>query len=359
MDHECRYRYAENLLRRWPDLARRFAAGTVVPDQIEVQLPPRGRRLCWLACPFCYRETGRHADCPLLSASRAVELIEEIGEGHPRTGERPCRIVFSGVSTDPLNSRCIDSSVGAVRRCGLGLGIHTRMINLSNELIGQVVQAKRGDYVSISLDAGTDAVFNRCHGVRGGGPVLSRILGNVERLTRARDETALPLTIIGTYLLLDGNTDPAEIRTFARVLLGDIGFDLVRFSEPYVPNRFATGAEFPSAGADHLARARECIAALQEEYGGKVTLLEFTRHDRCLPCVTRWLQPVIGYDGYLYPCSQTSVPDFAELRVGDLATSGFWEAYSRVRSLDPGRAACLCDRKGFEINSALAELLAA
>ena len=46
----------------------------------------------------------------------------------------------------------------------------------------------------------------------------------------------------------------------------------------------------------------------------------------------RFAHPAIGYDGYLYHCSESSSPDFHDMSLGDINTKNFWDLYYSYNS---------------------------
>ena len=77
---------------------------------------------------------------------------------------------------------------------------------------------------------------------------------------------------------------------------------------------------------------------------------------RTTPCFARWIYPTVGYDGWLYHCSQTGSPNFRPIALGDLSKMEFWELFydydsenlngyltSCGKKMD--KTGCRCDRK--------------
>ena len=46
-----------------------------------------------------------------------------------------------------------------------------------------------------------------------------------------------------------------------------------------------------------------------------------------LPCYARYIYPTVGFDGWLYNCSQSSAPNFRSTALGDLNKDDFWKLY--------------------------------
>jgi MoaA/NifB/PqqE/SkfB family radical SAM enzyme len=354
-NHEAIYQYGGRIMEKFPDLAQRFRAGMVVPDQVEVQLPPRTKTLCWLACPHCYCETGVRHDRPVLSTDRLTALITEIAQGHPATGEMPEKVILGGVNTDPLNSHSAEPVLQSARGRGFVVGIHTKLLVVPKTLARTIADTSRaGDYLSVSVDAGSDATFNSVHGVRNHrAPLYTLVLENIGRVARWRAELGSCLSITATYLLTRDNCRPAEVTRFVNDVFA-AGVDYVRFSLPIVPARYLETDRqpcFPTPDPMKVGLARRRIEKLMLRFSGRVCYMDApTKAAKVVPCFSRWLQPVVGYDGFLYPCCQTASGLFAELRVADLREEGFWHAYLKRQALNVEAAACLCDRKAADLN---------
>ena len=89
--------------------------------------------------------------------------------------------------------------------------------------------------------------------------------------------------------------------------------------------------------------------------------MSITEHDiffkpRTKPCFARWIYPTVGYDGWLYHCSQSGSPNFRPMALGDLNKAGFWDLFydydtqnfdkymtSCGQKMD--ETSCRCDRK--------------
>ena len=48
---------------------------------------------------------------------------------------------------------------------------------------------------------------------------------------------------------------------------------------------------------------------------------------RTIPCYARYIFPTVGFDGWLYNCSQSSAPNFRSAALGDLTKKDFWDLY--------------------------------
>lgn len=359
---ECEkiYNHSAHVMAKFPDLRWRLVHGTVVPDQVEIHLPPRGKARCWLKCPHCFDCGAMRVIFERISRRRLLQVIREIGCGHPQTGEVPEKIIVSGFDTDPLNSAHIEAVVAEVKRQGFVLGVHTKGLRVSNRLVGLLTHTNRpGDYVTFGVDSGSDEVFNIVHGVpERSARLFSKVKKNIQRLVEAKQAAGSTLSVVATYLITSANSSPEEVQRFARTMLS-LGVDHIRVSQPMEPvmgHRDRSRHTFPQATPEDARMVRDCVSALSAANPGRVCYLEHEPEVvRTLPCYLRWLQPTVGFDGWLYPCCLTACEEFSSLRLGDLKQSKFWDAYRAKAALDFVGANCQCDRKSAIINSDISE----
>ena len=83
---------------------------------------------------------------------------------------------------------------------------------------------------------------------------------------------------------------------------------------------------------------------------------------RTTPCFARFIYPTIGYDGWLYHCSQSSGSNFRSQALGNLATDNFWDLFYNYDSNNLEKQInsctqkmesnnCRCDRKEHTVNA--------
>ncbi|MGH8549932.1 MAG: radical SAM protein [Methylococcales bacterium] len=299
------YEYTREIVNLYPDVSERWCQGTLVPAQVEIHLPPRSKRLCWLQCPHCYTHGGL-VQGETIDANRIVALVRQIAAGSPKTGEGPRKIILSGVETDPMNSSAIHEVVAAVKTEGLALGIHTKGLKMDPALIARLVNDNTAeDYISFSIDAGDSQTYNLVHGIPQSEALLYEIVKrNVERLVAARNASGARLSIRATYLITGQNAGLDQAARFIDDFTA-IGVDSLRFSVPIVPKmgqRDESG-RFPQIAPDELGKIEQRLAARKQD-NARIVYQKFDANTRrTLPCFTRWLMPAIGYDGYLYPVS--------------------------------------------------------
>ena len=112
---------------------------------------------------------------------------------------------------------------------------------------------------------------------------------------------------------------------------------------------------------------------LKKKYENENCLIIITNPDgehdiynkpRTLPCYARYLFPTVGFDGWLYNCSQSSSPNFRSTALGNLNIDDFWKLFYNYDSqnLDNfmsvcnkkiGNSGCRCDRKEHIVNQSV------
>lgn len=329
-----------------------YEKGILDPHFVEIHLPPRNLdHHCWLQCKYCYTHTTFDLDS-VLSKRRVLDLIKEITSGNPRTGNKPKQFIFSGFKTDPLNSEYFVDVLSASKNQGITLGVHSKCLVLDDAMINALVRnAREKDYISCSIDAGNAKTYANLHGQSPTSKSYYNVLDNISRLVTARDAQKSPLKIRATYLLTDENVD-SQILDFVQNML-DIGVDSIRFSQPMKPTMGAQerAYDFPELSEKSLDLFKKLYKEVQSEV---VFYQEFDELDTFKEsCYSRWLFPVIGFDGYFYPCCLTSSQEFPEHRIGNLATSSFWELYQKKPDVNFAQYSCQCDRKIRGINRAI------
>jgi MoaA/NifB/PqqE/SkfB family radical SAM enzyme len=344
---------------------RAILAKTFVPKQVEVQPGPLGKSICWLSCPYCYGKSAINTE-ERLPLPRYVEILRQIMGGGCR------KFVFAGWATDPLYYRHIDDLVEAVSTAGSIIGFNTRAIDVSDRLVDLVTAptVAADSYMSISVNAATNERYNQVNGVPSGTPrIYDRVLANVAKITAKRRETGARLDISVSYLLNSFTAGVDEVRKFIRDFR-DAGADVIRFSCPQIPRGDAPGTnEFVPTAQEYAGYIADLEPVVASEAADTCSILlspqeDMYRHARTLPCFARFIYPTIGYDGWLYHCSQSAGVNFRSQALGNLATHDFWDlmynydpadlpGYFRgCASLMEGNG-CRCDRKEHTVNASL------
>ena len=67
---EKKYQFKTDYVKNYDDLKKKILKKKIIPHQVEFQAPPRGKKICWLECPYCYG----------LSAENNGERLEKKGD---------------------------------------------------------------------------------------------------------------------------------------------------------------------------------------------------------------------------------------------------------------------------------------
>lgn len=364
-----RYNYVQNILPEPAEVVRSIREKKVVPYQVEVQPGPLKGPLCWLKCPYCYGGAALDSG-ERLAPERYVTLMHELADGGVP------KIVFAGYATDPLNYEFIHDLVEVAVNSRQIVGFHTKALQIGKPLMKLLTERQLADksYFSISVDAGSDTVYNQVHGVRNmNAKLLTRVIKNIKDLTASRRAFDTRLDLSATYLINHLNCDRDEVLT-AIDRLRDAGVDLIRFTFPQLPRegvQTALSDYVPGREAVEMMmvrlhsiiereNSRECqvvIRDMDKEFG-TIDL------QRSLPCFARFVFPSVGFDGWLYHCSESASLDFRGLALGNLAKSSFWDCYYNYDAealeceiakscLGMDQAGCKCDRKEHGVNGTL------
>ena len=360
-----RNQYGANYIPDIEEFKRSVHFKTAIPHQVEFQPGPLKGNLCWLKCPYCYggsaTDTGER-----LSKKCAIETLNEIADGGVN------KVIFAGYCTDPLNCEYIEDLLEVAIERQMIFGFNTKAIRVSDGFLKLLSSPNivPGSYISISVDAGNNESYNRVHGVSGN-RIYSRVKKNVEHMAMSR---AVNIDITATYLINKLNNNKGEVEQFISDFRNR-GCDLIRFAFPQQPRGSShcdpnesvpvrQGSVWASSQKER-ERYKERLLPLihEEDINGscRVMLVDAdTEHGifrkRTLPCVARWVYPTIGFDGWVYPCSQSAAPNFRKIALGNLAEKNFWDILddydvNNLYALDMDEAGCRCDRKEHIVNA--------
>ncbi len=366
------YRYGEWILSPFGEqVIDRIQGHTILPHHVEIHTPPKTKKLCWLQCSWCYGKYHRVNQETRVSPNRLLDIVSEICKDSHFAAQSASRIVFSGIMTDPLNSDAslLQSLIRTVKGNSIVYGLHSKFISLSNPIREVIVHGGRAgeDYLSISLDAGTSDTYNKVHHLSGGS-TFQRVLSNIQKITNIAS-SGLPKIIV-TYLLQEANANTRDIIEAIR-WCRDLGVPFIRFSTPQVQYQSNGRSDYSTATQAQLGEAEEIILECQTAMAPRpqIILLPINprrpivppSEDKSYCCHSRWLFPAVGFDGFLYTCCQVASVEFKGLRIADLNTSSFWDAYYRYQypgdALLPARFPCQCDRKALDVNARLTRAL--
>lgn len=347
-----RYKYKANYIPDYPKFLETVMNKTVIPYQIEMQPGPEKGNICWLKCPYCYggsaMDTGERMD-----ARRWEEVLHEAAEGGVK------KVIFAGYCTDPLNYEHIEDLLEIAIKRGMVFGFNTKALRVSKRLVkllddGDVMPSS---YLNVGVDAGYNESYNRVHGVKEGARLYERVLENTRDVA-----DSFRIDVSASYLILGVNNSAEEIRKFVEDFKM-AGCKLIRFTFPQPPK----GREFEAPNDRQCVGYLEKLSPIIKELDTpecRVIFVDADReHDifhkaRTLPCLARWVFPTVGFDGWLYHCSQSAAPNFGKMALGNLQYKGFWNTFYdyNLHSMTEDekmmvKLGCRCDRKEHVLNS--------
>lgn len=364
-----RYSYKTQFFDDANELKDKIIDKTIIPSQVEVQPGSMRGALCWLRCSYCYGissvDTGER-----LSRKRYIEIMKQIAEGGVK------KIAFAGYATDPLNYEYIEDLLQIVLDYNQIFGFHTKILKVSKRFIDQVTSrsAVPLSFLSVSVDAGTNETYNIVHGKKTSkAKVYDNVCNNIQRIAKSRDLSGSPLDITTTYLVNSWNNKTEEVLKAINDLR-NAGSDLIRFTFPQVPRgyqRKEKDENVPSREEvlEYMERLTPIIKNEDNE-DCRVLILDLDSDygtygvPRSLPCFARFIFPTIGFDGWLYHCSESAAPHFRELSIGNLNERDFWDLFYDYdvedfrKTIDQAgklmnKTYCKCDRKEHVVNSCI------
>ena len=369
MRHEFRklnksYSYQNTAEIEPKKLRQQIKSKTVIPYQVEFQPPPASlRKICWLECKYCYGASADDEGSPRMSRELALRVLNDLATGGVK------KIIFAGYATDPLNSPIIGDLLEKAVERKLIFGFNTKALKVPDKII-EIIKTKKvskESYMSLSVDAGTNETYNKMHAVKSDAKLYDRVLNNAEKIRAANSQ----LTLSAAYLINRTNCEADDIHRFIRDFK-DIGCNFIRFSFLQEPKDVNLDTEILPKKDDleQIKRAIENIILAEDSEKCPVKLIDIDhkenifRKAQTIPCFARFIFPTVGYDGWLYNCSQSSSPNFHSTALGDLSKDSFWDLFYNYRfdneqlyfcktSKKLKDSGCRCDRKMHLANKSL------
>ena len=337
---------------------------TIIPHQVEFQPGPLGKKICWLSCPYCYGESAINSE-ERPSTEILVKILNEVADGGVN------KVTFAGWATDPLNSKSIDDLLQTAIERKMIFGFNTKPIKVSDKFVDLLKENKihPDSWISLSIDSGSNEIFNKVHGMKTMAPLYDKVLKNVFRIKEANKDQR-KFDVSAAYLLNKFNSSKKEISKFIDDFK-NAGCNIIRFSFAQPPRGLVHKDKIETVPlADEknkiIEDLREWLISHDSE-NCRVIITDpdsendIFYKDRTLPCVARFLYPTVGFDGRLYQCSQSAAPNFKETEIGDLKNNSFWDLYydydvTNFKKFfeDTGKlmnkVGCRCDRKEHIVN---------
>jgi sulfatase maturation enzyme AslB (radical SAM superfamily) len=313
---EKKYTFQTDYLNDVSNFKIQLIKKTIVPYQVEFQAPPRGKKICWLECPYCY---GLSADDngERLSKERGLEILKQILDGNVK------KIIFAGYATDPLNCSYIDDLLDLTISHKAVFGFNTKALKISDRFFEILKNNKIADssYISLSVDAGSHETYNKIHAVKSNARIYENVLKNTQKLGEIRKKNHFDLSAAYLVNIYSGNEYDYE--KFINEFI-DAGCNLIRFTFPQQPKDIKTD-EGVVPSESEKKNYKNSLQKLKIKYeNSKCSILivdadsdhNIYKKPRTIPCYARYVFPTIGFDGWLYNCSQSSAPNFRSAALG-------------------------------------------
>jgi MoaA/NifB/PqqE/SkfB family radical SAM enzyme len=362
---EKKYNFKGNYIKNFENFRDEIVEKKIIPYQVEFQAPPRGKKICWLECPYCY---GLSADNngDRLSKERGLEILKQILDGGVK------KIIFAGYATDPLNCSYIGELLDLTISNKAVFGFNTKALKISDTFFNALKNNKisEGSYISLSVDSGSNETYNLIHDVKAQkAKIYDQVLNNATRLGKIKEENYFDLS--AAYLV---NTHSANFNDYENFIndFMTAGCNVLRFSFPQPPKDIKTDKGVVPT-QEEINYYISDLNKLKKKYENDKCLIIITNPDgdhdiynkpRTIPCYARYLFPTVGFDGWLYNCSQSSAPNFRSTALGDLTKDDFWKLFYNYDSenLDSfmnicnkkiNESGCRCDRKEHIVNQSI------
>ena len=86
---ENKYQFKTNYTGDLEEFKKNLMEKKIIPHQVEFQAPPRGKKICWLECPYCYGLSAEDTK-ERLEKERGLEILKQILSGGVK------KIIFAG-----------------------------------------------------------------------------------------------------------------------------------------------------------------------------------------------------------------------------------------------------------------------
>lgn len=362
---EKKYNFRGNYIKDFEIFRDEIIQKKIIPYQVEFQAPPRGKKICWLECPYCY---GLSADNngERLSKERGLEILKQILDGGVR------KIIFAGYATDPLNCAYIGELLDLTISNKAIFGFNTKALKISDTFFNALKNNKisDGSYISLSVDAGSNETYNLIHDVKAQKvKIYDQVLNNARRLGDIKSKNHFDLS--AAYLVNINSANFKDYENFIKDFMS-AGCNVLRFSFPQPPKDTITDkGVIPTQ--EEIDYYISDLNKLKKKYENDNCLIIITNPDadhdiynkpRTIPCYARYLFPTVGFDGWLYNCSQSSAPNFRSTALGDLTKNDFWKLFYNYDSENLNNflsvcnkkisdSGCRCDRKEHIVNQSI------
>jgi len=363
-----RYQFKAGYIPNYEDFKDKIYNKTIIPYQVEFQPPPKSiKKICWLECPYCYGLSADDSAGDRMLKERAIKIMHQIADGGVK------KVIFAGYATDPLNSPFLPDLLEIAIDSQMIFGFNTKALKVSPRLLKLLARPdiQPGSYMSLSIDAGSNEIYNVFHGVKTNPKIYDKVLANTKKIAEASREGGSLFDISAAYLINIHNSEISEVSNFIDDFKG-AGCNLLRFTFPQPPRAIPQKPGVIPTVDEKLLYKETLIPIIEAGSSDNCSVMMVdadSEHDifhkpRTTPCFARFIYPTVGYDGWLYHCSQSSSPNFRLMALGDLNTEDFWDAFYDYDSNDFGKhltdcskkmeqTGCRCDRKMHVTNTSV------
>ena len=362
---EKKYTFRNSYIKDYSKFKEDLLAKKIIPHQVEFQAPPRGKKICWMECPYCYGLSAED-NGDRLSKERGLEILSQIIQGGVN------KIIYAGYATDPLNCEYMDDLLEMTIKNEVIFGFNTKILKVSDRFVKLLEDEKLavGSYMSLSIDAGSNETYKKIHNIKSSAPIYDRVLNNVTKIGTVR-KINKNFDLSAAYLVNIHSADVDDYESFINDFI-DAGCNLLRFTFPQPPKDVTTDIGVVP-NPDEKKKYKDQLNKLILKYKNNECPILIIDADedhniynkpQTLPCYARYIYPTVGFDGWLYNCSQSSAPNFRDTALGDLNKDDFWNLYYNYESenfkgyLSSCTKAiqcsgCRCDRKEHVVNEQL------
>lgn len=287
-------------------------SGKIVPPY-EVIIHPSG--VCNLGCEWCIgarildgSKTAKSTDRlkSRLTNPKVMEKVITDMLAYEREGFRIQNFSFSGITGEPMVAK--KAFMGAVdllkadKERNVRVGVFSNSALIDDDLIQTLLKM---DYINVSLDAATPETFAKLKyaGLEAGKGMYDRIIANITKLAKARDESGSKLAINASMIL---HPDNFHELYDAAVLLKAIGVDALRMKQDISGGRLLSPAQ--------LQQASELVEKTEAIQGDDFKFIQIHHLDK--PPVTKRqfqncrvtdLWGAVGSDGSVFPCNYNAL----------------------------------------------------
>ena len=362
---EKKYNFKSDYIEDFKVFRNEIIKKEIIPYQVEFQAPPRGKKICWLECPYCYGLSANN-NGERLSKERGLEILKQIIVGGVK------KIIFAGYATDPLNCDYIGELLDLTISNKAIFGFNTKALKISDTFFNALNNNKISDssYISLSVDAGSNETYNLIHDVKAKKvKIYDQVLKNAKKLGEIKKENYFDLS--AAYLVNINSANVNDYENFINDFMS-AGCNVLRFSFPQPPKDIETKKGVVPT-QEEIDFYISDLNKLKKKYENDKCLILVSNPDadhdifnkpRTLPCYARYLFPTVGFDGWLYNCSQSSAPNFRSTALGDLTKNNFWDLFYNYdsKNLDDymsvcnkkiAGSGCRCDRKEHIVNQSV------